>query len=300
MDDKLIDLTRKWCVAIELGVTDKTVVEFAHLVDDHLHPVTWDLIHVVPEYHHIDFNYESGMMNLELSFREESVVKLEELASQLAKGDPDQRVTTMIEAGNPHELLLSERHVAQNNHLIIGKKYQSQSSRDFIIKLTRSHQGAVWIVPQKCHVKMKNILVPIDFSPNSIRALRNANNLVRHWNTPLQLHVLHVYSPPSFTAAKVLRSRDSFQDQIETFREDAMQDLLQTHLGDDAKYVKRMVVERHEPGVAQYIDDAAGKIEADLVVMGAKGYSRIERLLMGSVTEKFLQMNTKRITWIIK
>jgi nucleotide-binding universal stress UspA family protein len=55
-----------------------------------------------------------------------------------------------------------------------------------------------------------------------------------------------------------------------------------------------------EPGVAQYILDAVDEANSDLVVMGAKGHSKVELLLLGSVTEKLLALNEHIPTLIVK
>lgn len=297
-----VDLKRKWCVAIELGATDPSLLRFAHLIDEHLHPKEWDLVHIVPEYDSINFNYEpgTGTMNLEFGFRDESVRKLEQLAREFFDPKRGCKVVTMIEAGDPEQQLMSEKYVAGANHLMIGRKDASESSMEFIIRLTRNHRMPVWIVPEHAKAKLDRVLVPLDFSPNSIRALRNADHLIDKWQTPVELHVLHVYSPPNLSAAKLMRSKEEYHDELEAFRRQAIQDLLNTHLGPKGQSAKIAIVNRDEPGIAQYIVEHAKEIHADLVVMGAKGYSRIERLLMGSVTEKWLRLNNHSVTWIIK
>jgi nucleotide-binding universal stress UspA family protein len=171
---------------------------------------------------------------------------------------------------------------------------------DFIVKLTRNHSGPVWIVPEKFEPKLSSILIPLDYSPNSIRALRNADNLARQWGSPVRLFVMHVYSPPAIQAARVMRSRTDYDEDQEAFRVQALRDLMVTELGDRGKDVEILLVRKDQPGIAQYIERQVMESGIDLVVMGAKGYSRIERLVMGSVTEKWLQLNNVSATWVIK
>ena len=40
--------------------------------------------------------------------------------------------------------------------------------------------------------------------------------------------------------------------------------------------------------------------KADLVIMGAKGHSAINSFLIGSITEKFIQMNEKSAVLIVR
>lgn len=299
---KIIDLTSKWCVAIELGQTDNSLLSFAHLIDIHLRPKHWDLVHVVPAYEEVDFHYDhnQGNMMFSMGFRQESVQRLEAMAAGFRRLGPGRQIRTMIEAGDPFEQLLSDKYVAGSNNLMLGKKEESTSSMEFIVKLTRNHSGPVWIVPEKFEAKLSSILIPLDYSPNSIRALRNADNLARQWDSPVRLFVMHVYSPPAIQAARVLRSRNDYDDDQEAFRIQALRDLLVTELGDRGKDVEIILVQKDQPGIAQYIERQVIESGIDLVVMGAKGYSRIERLVMGSVTEKWLQLNNVSATWVIK
>ena len=46
--------------------------------------------------------------------------------------------------------------------------------------------------------------------------------------------------------------------------------------------------------------DYAYDKKADLIVMGAKGHSQVELLLMGSVTEKVLAVNESIPTLVVK
>ena len=57
---------------------------------------------------------------------------------------------------------------------------------------------------------------------------------------------------------------------------------------------------REGAGIAQYIMDYATSEEAGLIVMGAKGHSQVELLLMGSVTEKLLAINESIPTLVVK
>jgi nucleotide-binding universal stress UspA family protein len=55
-----------------------------------------------------------------------------------------------------------------------------------------------------------------------------------------------------------------------------------------------------KPGIGSYIMDTVTDAGADLVVMGAKGHSHVERLLMGSVTEKVLALTTQIPVLVVK
>ena len=68
----------------------------------------------------------------------------------------------------------------------------------------------------------------------------------------------------------------------------------------DQHDIPTVLVERKRPGLAHYILQFAKQEEFDLIVMGAKGHSTLERLLMGSVTERILTQNETLATLVVK
>ena len=62
-----------------------------------------------------------------------------------------------------------------------------------------------------------------------------------------------------------------------------------------AAYRKKTV-----PRVSQYIVEAAEAENAGLIVIGAKGHSRLERLVLGSVTERLVSANQRVPVLVVK
>ncbi|MEO1049168.1 MAG: universal stress protein [Bacteroidota bacterium] len=124
---------------------------------------------------------------------------------------------------------------------------------------------------------IKKILVPIDFSECSKNALRSVIPMARRMNAELLLlNVFSVLSAVSETGAEMYHEladekereiKDDFQQLIEDFPE--LSDV-------EFSYVLRQ----------NYVPDAISQVisdkEIDLVVMGTKGASGVEEVLMGS------------------
>ena len=64
--------------------------------------------------------------------------------------------------------------------------------------------------------------------------------------------------------------------------------------------IEKQVFERKELSSAGHLFSLAQEFGADLAVLGAKGHSNTASLLLGSVTEKFIQMNDKIPTLIVR
>jgi nucleotide-binding universal stress UspA family protein len=123
---------------------------------------------------------------------------------------------------------------------------------------------------------LKSILVPLDFSPQSEAALREAIHLAE--KTGAQVHVLHVFS------LQERRETDLTNAGLEQAADDERQ-----HLQASADQVKKsanlgeILWRAGDP--APQILIVAKDIEADLIVLGASGRSGFKRFILGSVAE---------------
>jgi nucleotide-binding universal stress UspA family protein len=131
-------------------------------------------------------------------------------------------------------------------------------------------------------VEFRQILCPVDFSENSVRARAYAAALARWYGA--QLFVLHVV--PTFEPMQV-RGDLGEPVQIVTpmLREEVLADMRQS-LGLAAPGATALA-EAGDPR-ATIIDQALSK-KVDLIVMGTHGRRGFTRLLLGSVTEGVLR-----------
>ena len=131
---------------------------------------------------------------------------------------------------------------------------------------------------------MKTLLVPVDGSAGSVHAARFAARLARDAGAAVEL--LHVYDAPRVTtlgltaltrdeidAMKVRVSRESFERA-----EEAM-------AGIEVPFERHVIV--GDP-VSEIIARAK-RIDADLIVIGNRGLSPVEGLLLGSVSARVVR-----------
>jgi universal stress protein A len=127
--------------------------------------------------------------------------------------------------------------------------------------------------------KLKQILVPVDFSECTEKALLYAVPFARQFNATLTL--LHVVEPPYLPASEMgvvveVESKDDARKELETLR------------GRLAGKVPCQTMVRK--GSAQIeIIDAAKELGCDLIILGSHGRTGVERLLMGSTVEKVVR-----------
>jgi nucleotide-binding universal stress UspA family protein len=126
----------------------------------------------------------------------------------------------------------------------------------------------------------KNIIVPIDFSDDSLSAVETALELV---DNPASVHVIHVL--PLLTVADPGVVWEPVDDES---RRSHAEDALRQRLAEDPYRGVKVQVSIGDPG--HEIADYAQAQHADLIVMPSHGRTGIRRLLIGSVAERVVRL----------
>ena len=122
---------------------------------------------------------------------------------------------------------------------------------------------------------IKNILVPLDGSKNSFKALTKAIYLAKKCDASITaLYVLRVaYDNPNLLY--VPQTQNELK-KVEKFLDAAKKQVSKNSIG-----FKKKTLFGHE---AKQIVDFAQKQKFDLIVMGARGHSRIKQMILGSIS----------------
>ncbi|MBI4621347.1 MAG: universal stress protein [Desulfobacterales bacterium] len=139
-------------------------------------------------------------------------------------------------------------------------------------------------------VEIKKILVPIDFSDFSIRALKYGVALARHFGAKICL--LHVISQELLNEIKTVRGflgeDDSPGEFLERKKRDINEKIEKIVNGEtDQALFEGQLIEVGIP--AEEIIRVAKERKVDLVVIATRGRSGLSHILMGSVAEKVVR-----------
>ncbi|MCH6233312.1 universal stress protein [Cognataquiflexum rubidum] len=138
---------------------------------------------------------------------------------------------------------------------------------------------------------MKTILVPYDFSKEANYAFEFAIELAKRTKNKLELlHIIELPSPQSFSSygevgAFSSESSQIFMIELIEKRKKQMAAMEDEFKDDDFKFETKMVFGNPFAGISKEIIDA----KADIVIMGSKGSSGMEEVLVGSNTEKVVR-----------
>jgi len=132
---------------------------------------------------------------------------------------------------------------------------------------------------------IKNILVPIDFSPCALDALRFAANLAQQYDADLD--IAYVYEPTQVAITDASGAGTSAQ--MEQFFSELQRMLDQARgiaMDAGATHITTVLT---QGVVSDAIIDQARTTKANLIVMGTHGRRGLAHFVMGSVAEKVVR-----------
>jgi len=132
---------------------------------------------------------------------------------------------------------------------------------------------------------MQTILVPTDFSTHSEKAVAMAVKIAKLSGG--SIHLLHCYQlHPGGVSPYGITVPVEFDEKI---REAAAESLaaVEKKVRSEGVEVKSHITPSYP---AEAVTELAGEIDADLIVMGTRGATGLQHILLGSVAERTLRM----------
>ena len=195
-----------------------------------------------------------------------------------------------------HHVAIGRAHVeinryAQSHHadlIVVGDQGESLA-REFFLgttasKTLRTGRHPLLIVRQEPRDKYKHVLVPVDFSKNSLAALEVALKVA----ADASIHVLHAVEMPlgqkmkqaGFDADRV----DRFRNEMLTHAHEGMEKIVSDYAHGNMR-VASLIEYGHAPDT---IREKTQTLDIDLIVIGKRGQTELDEALFGSVTKHIL------------
>ncbi len=192
--------------------------------------------------------------------------------------------------GNVTDKLLHWSNVKQTELTLVGKKEDSMGSGLAARRFMHRSSGSVLFIPTTAKTRIQKIMVPTDFSPFSDLALKQAVELgVRMQPTPI-IQLVNIYDIPNGVHYQISRTREQFATMVRENVSEYAEKYL-SRIDTKGLNVEIKLVENTEYNTSRHIMKLAEKENTDLLIMGAKGHNLLERVLLGSVTERMLSTN---------
>jgi nucleotide-binding universal stress UspA family protein len=144
-------------------------------------------------------------------------------------------------------------------------------------------------------VRPLKLLVPVDGSANSLRAVDYAIAWIRDRRTPAELHLLNVRRNITYGEVKKFASPDAISDFYQQEGLGALEGARERLDQAGIPYGHHVRVATH---VAEGIADYAAEHGFDHIVMGSRGLGTIAGLLLGSKATKVLYLVDMPVTLV--
>ena len=247
------------------------------------------------------FEDQPSVVSNEIAETKEMVRKLEDIAEkQLNKivdshSADDIKITTEVKRSlsaapaileyaseNKIDLIVMGTHGRRGlGHLLLG------SAAEEVIRLAPCPVFTIRELKEpKPVMQVNNILVPIDFSNYSEKALAYASEIAQSYNAQLQLlHIIEETMHPAFSVT----GKSSIFDLVPGIKDDSKkrtEKMLNKFVSDKVK--SKVFIQGGR--AANDIIKFAKENSTDLIVIATHGLTGLEHMLLGSVTEKVVRM----------
>ena len=236
------------------------------------------LIHVLPD---DIINEKAKLLLNEAAIRELGVIN-DRIKSEDIKTDEP-----ILEYGSHYDKIVQTADNINANVILIGSGEKSKNDvfqlGTTAEKIIRKSNKPVWVVKKDNPLNVKNIFCPIDFSPESNRALKNAITITRRFKAKLI-----IFSVYELYYSGLLRIKHDWDEENENISSEHLRNF-NSFLEDfnliDLNWDKE--IQSGDP--ATEILGAISRHKSDLLIMGTTGKSGLSKLIMGSVTEKVIR-----------
>lgn len=275
-------------IALDLTDVDAGILRMTNLAKDLFALRKLYFVHIIPNFGSpsnpdLDFH---AKFTTDIPVDEAVKQKLQQAIDQHLSLKKNEEVAIEVIEGKPYQKLAHWAEVKDADLLVFGNKKKSSGSGITARRAARQVACNLFLIPENPSSTINRILVPMDFSDNSVRALKQAL-LVKKRFPDAEIQVVHLIRT-------LMADHYYGLTQAVNYRAEAMQAARKAY---DDILEKLEITEAEAPIV--FLDDHYGNVfrhlweytedqQPDLVIMGAQGHSAVHHFLYGSVTEDFV------------
>ncbi len=270
-------LIEKIIIATDFSKSSENVVENAiDLAKTFQSTVT--LIYVLPN----DIKNEKARLLLHDAAKQKLKAIAEKITDKGIKADEP-----VLEYGNISDRIIQTAYSINANVILIGagEKLENDAFQlgTTAEKIIRKSEKPVWVIKNNSSLNIKNILCPVDFSPESNNALKNAISLSRRFKAKLIIFNSYKIDYPTALISKM--DWDEENDRKASEHKQDFNLFLKNFNLKDINWAKE--IKGGDP--EKEIHKAISRYKSDLLIMGTSGKTGLSRLIMGSVTKKVIR-----------
>lgn len=274
---------KRLLVAISFAQQDGTSIRYASMISKLAESEKITFLHVAS---HIDIPEDllKEYPNLFQPVNKYAKEEMKTLVNKYFDGHPGTKIDYEVVEGSPLIEFLRRAKEEEIDLIVMRKRKEPTASGSLFEKIARKAPCSVLFVPEGSKAWYENILVPTDFSENSIDAMDTAVAIASASSEVQTIHCLHVYNVP-IGYHKTGRSYEEFAEIMKGHAEKHYQEFIKKI---DLKGLTATPIFKLEKKEYKGIEEIVKEHQASLLVVGAKGRKAGAGVLLGSVTEHLI------------
>ncbi|HAH38068.1 MAG TPA: universal stress protein [Algoriphagus sp.] len=280
-------LIKKMIVCLDQTSLDKTLIQYAAFIAKVNQTKKIYFVNVIKNLS-VPKEVLEEFPNLVESMINERQAAMETVVSE---NFPDQKgisLNYIVKEGSLSKKVLKLAEEKSADMIIVGRKIHLPGTGVVSLRLARRASCSLLIVPENSQPKVQKILVPSDFSDYSKDALEEAIMIAeKHGN--VEIVCQNVFSIPSgyhFTG----KSYEEFTQIMQMHAEIAYKKFIRKINTKGIKITPVYTKDEDDDPVQEIVNKAL-EINADGIIIGAKGRTAATALFIGSMAERLIQFN---------
>lgn len=204
-----------------------------------------------------------------------------------------------IREGQPYSALVKLAEEMEADLLVMSRKETSSGSGITAKKIARKVSADLLFVPENISTTIEKIMVAVDFSENSARAVEKALFLAQQLHIDEPVVCLNIMDIPPLSRVGEMDIYSLAGKSILEISRERYDHFLKKHQL-KASRLEPLFVESWDKDLGLTIRSTGHEIGADLLVMGAHGHRAIQRFFLGSVTESLVELDGRHLIWIVR
>lgn len=197
-------------------------------------------------------------------------------------------IETVVLKGHVYNQLLEFTKKKFIDLLILGRKDSEKGSGSMSKRLARNIDSSVLFLTNDNSQSLDSVLVPIDFSKYSAKALQTAIQYKKNMEIPIKVKGLHITEVSPLIAELNLLGKGITEDEQLMKTERSYQEFLNKNNIDEMD-LERVIVAANSNRVRETIYSDYMKENSKLIIIGAKGQSAIEQYFYEGFTEQLVE-----------
>lgn len=291
-----MDEIKRVLVAVDLTEMDETLVQYITMVSNQLSLDKIYFINVLKNFElpdEIVEKYPDMVAPQDEACKKEIQYTIDKVAGNQLNTEYEIKVVE----GNTAEQVLKWAKIKEIDWIVVGRKSGLEGQGIITGKVVKLAPCSVVFIPEVLPPIPSKIVVPLDYSDASKLAFEFSLNLAS--NIPsLSMTCLNIYSVPTgyHTTGK---SFEEFDEIMKNNSKKTFQKFVEGYDTKDITIDAKFELDKRD-SISKKIYQFAVKEQANTIVIGSKGRTQAAAILLGSIAEKLIQLNTQLPLIVVK